>query len=328
MQVMTSQRPRVWLVFVVAMLYPLLRFSAWTPNPALLVMTQAVAYAVSVYLIYGICTLTSTGRNYAATALTTLSLGLAFLLSPQEVRLAAVVSVSMVTLVPAICGYLYANNYSKQTIFFFGALAIAFLCVFYLLPQWQQINAVMRDLGETALRNLEQQTALSGVSIDTADALIRQFRRIVDVSLRLLPATLVLGNFAQLAVGLLLFLVTVARNNEQESVPSLWDWRVPFGSLVILIAAALMRLIGTETLTYIGDNVLAVLAVVYSVAGFALSGYLMRFFGLPWYVRAAFYILVILSGLVGFLTMTLLGIIDSFTDWRSRIAPAGKRLEE
>jgi uncharacterized protein YybS (DUF2232 family) len=84
-------------------------------------------------------------------------------------------------------------------------------------------------------------------------------------------------------------------------------------------------LVGGETIQLVADNVLAILAVYYSIAGLTLIEYYMNKLSLPPLLRISFYLMLFVTQFFSFLaaaalfvTLILLGFVDSFADWRSK----------
>ena len=90
----------------------------------------------------------------------------------------------------------------------------------------------------------------------------------------------------------------------------------PFALTTVVIAAALGRILGGPTLQLIADNMFMALAICYCVGGLSVLAYAANRLKLPIVVRILFYIAMLLTGLIGFSLVVLLGFFDSFADWR------------
>ena len=75
-------------------------------------------------------------------------------------------------------------------------------------------------------------------------------------------------------------------------------------------------MVGGETITLVADNVLLAMSIYYCVGGLALLAHGLKRFKLPLFVKVMFYIMLTLSGVLGYIVIVLVGFIDSFADWR------------
>jgi len=72
------------------------------------------------------------------------------------------------------------------------------------------------------------------------------------------------------------------------------------------------------TAAVIVDNLLLLLSVFYCVTGLALIEFWFRRLRLPGLLRIVMYLLLLPAGFFGYLTLALVGFVDSFFDWRHR----------
>ena len=93
-------------------------------------------------------------------------------------------------------------------------------------------------------------------------------------------------------------------------------WKMPFAVMVVLIVAILMRLLGSETLKLTADNIVAFLALFYSITGLALIEFYLRKFNFSTALKIIFYIVFFMSQFIGLFVAAFLGFVDSFVDWR------------
>ena len=93
-------------------------------------------------------------------------------------------------------------------------------------------------------------------------------------------------------------------------------WKVPFSVTPVFLVAAVGRLAGGDIITLVADNVLLVLSIYYCVGGLALLEYGLKRFKMPMFVKIVFYIMLTLSGVLGYVAIVLVGFVDSFADWR------------
>ncbi|MDD4051784.1 MAG: DUF2232 domain-containing protein, partial [candidate division Zixibacteria bacterium] len=64
------------------------------------------------------------------------------------------------------------------------------------------------------------------------------------------------------------------------------------------------------------DNVLLILALAYAVCGLALMEHLLRRLQMPRFVKIVFYVGLLLMQIPGLIIMALVGLFDSYFDFR------------
>lgn len=201
---------------------------------------------------------------------------------------------------------------------FAGALAVIAGSLLWVIPNLQ----VMTLLQQEQFAQLQEQwKGLLGAAVGSQverEALLEQLKLVSKGVIRLLPATLVLSWLVQYLIGLLLFLRATELLGMRRPVQPFAGWHLPFWLNGVLIIAALGRLLGTEQVAYWADNLLAVLAVVYSVGGLSIGEFFMRRFRFGLFMKGAIYLMLFLSGLVGCLLLIALGFFDSALNWRNR----------
>jgi uncharacterized protein YybS (DUF2232 family) len=176
------------------------------------------------------------------------------------------------------------------------------------------------------LPQLESIYRTAGMSPEATQDSLAEFERAWGVLVRLIPALTILGVLAEFSLGFLLFAHVVDRRFPWlEFRRSFRSMRVPFALTPVVAVTIVVRMIGNDAMRLAADNILAILAVYYSVAGLALVEYYMKKFALSIWLRICFYVLLTLTPFMAprpltaaavFGTLMLLGFIDSFTDWR------------
>jgi len=128
----------------------------------------------------------------------------------------------------------------------------------------------------------------------------------------------VMSAITQYSLGFAWFAGRVARERGTESpVASFPSWRAPrFFALVTILALGL-RLFSGEVGIMVADNLLAAVSVVYAITGLALFEYYLRRFRIKPVLKVVFYLLLVPTGLVGYLALALFGLTNSIYDWRS-----------
>jgi uncharacterized protein YybS (DUF2232 family) len=183
--------------------------------------------------------------------------------------------------------------------------------------QWGQLMTIFGTVGQETIESLTGNLIAFGYHPDAAKAYADQMTGVVDIMARLVPAATIINMVAQFSIGFVWFLARgVPAEKSATLLAPFTRWRVPFALTTVVIAAALGRILGGETVRLIADNLFLALAICYCVGGLALIAYAAQRLHLPLVVKILFYIAMLLSGVIGFSLVVLLGFFDSFADWR------------
>ncbi|MDZ4723689.1 MAG: DUF2232 domain-containing protein [candidate division Zixibacteria bacterium] len=311
-----------WPILIALVLYPLVRFLLFNNSTeiGLVFFGQSAAYVIGTYLFYGIPLIVWDNRLLWVLSVGALSVALSAIVVGQEGMISALAASGMIVIAGVVAGRLYAAGWTRTGTYIGGLVIVALCSLVWLAPQWTKLTEAMKGMSEGMILDIKAGLLTSGYTMDAANGMVKQMQSISSIGIRLLPATTVLSAVAQYSLGFFLFLMRAPRAATERSVPqSITFVRVPFWVMPLLIIAISVRLLAGEPLVTAADNLLAILAVFYSVAGLALTEFFMRMFRFAWYLKFGFYVMMFFSGLIGFLMASLVGLIDSFADWRGRI---------
>jgi uncharacterized protein YybS (DUF2232 family) len=93
-------------------------------------------------------------------------------------------------------------------------------------------------------------------------------------------------------------------------------WKLPEKLLYLAGVVFLIRLVGSGPFEIAADNVILVLAFIYSVTGLALIEHQLRRLKLPVMIRVVFYLGLLLLQLPGLIMTAIAGLFDSHFDFR------------
>jgi hypothetical protein len=145
---------------------------------------------------------------------------------------------------------------------------------------------------------------------------------------RLVPAMTLMDLVVQFSIGFLWFLWRgLAAERSATLLRPMAQWKVPFALTPLVVAATLGRLLGNDTVILVADNVIMALSLFYCLGGLALITHVLNRLKMPLIVRILFYVMLTLTGLLGYLFTVLLGFLDSFADWR-KISPRSIELDK
>ncbi len=249
-------------------------------------------------------------RNYLFLAVATFgSLFLTILMYGTDIL---IISMWAKAIIPgALLGYLIASGMSIQRVFVLSILSITAVV---LILFWQEKTAIFQALDKT---QSWIESGLAGTS-NQAGEMIELMRRTVMVIKRLMPAFMVLSVVSQLFVGWVLMVIFLKAIGEFfPGFVNFYYWKMPDYYLYIIGLAVMIRLIGGELLTVVADNIILFIGFFYAAFGFALFEYYLKKIKLSLFLRVLFYIGFIFLQLPGLILAAVVGLFDSYFDFRN-----------
>ncbi|UCD93485.1 MAG: DUF2232 domain-containing protein, partial [Candidatus Zixiibacteriota bacterium] len=104
-----------------------------------------------------------------------------------------------------------------------------------------------------------------------------------------------------------------------EFFPSLGNfvhWKMPYYYVYITGALILLRLVGTELIRVFADNGILYIGFFYAVFGFSVIDYYLKKIRLSLFLKILFYIGFVFLQLPGLLLAAMIGLFDSYFDFR------------
>ncbi len=280
-------------------------------------LASVTAYLLTIYVYYGIARLAYHRCTYLLWAGTVTALIAGYFVSGLSNTWLLLTGWGMLLLAGAATGQLIRAGYLSGQVYVIGAAVVIVFFGLQSMPMWSEFHKAAPQFAEAFVEQSEQFLLGLGYSPETIRSNLDQSKRAFDVLIRLFPAATVLGALLQFSIGYLAFVLWVDRRERSRDcyVPIVF-WKVPFGFTPVLVFAVLTRLLGGESLRMVADNVLAILATYYCVAGLALIEYYLKKFRVSKLLKVFFYILLFLTQMAGFFVVALVGFVDSFADWR------------
>ncbi len=213
--------------------------------------------------------------------------------------------------IPAMLfGILISEGVNSGRAFMLATLTVAAVALALFLAERQLIFAgfdqaekwIQSGLGTTAQNNQKiDEMFLSGLSILK----------------RLLPAVLALSFIFQLFLGWLAVLIYMREIEEfMPPLQQFYFWKMPeyviFGTGVFFMA----RLLGPELVKITADNLIFFIGFFYAVCGFSLFEFYLKKLRLSLFLRILFYIGILLLHIPGLILAALVGLFDSYFDFR------------
>lgn len=290
----------------------------------LALLAAPVAFFVVIYLHYGVARLTFrdqhlwvVGGAAVGVSVTLFALG--------GVRTEIALTGWLLALVAGVAsGHLARRGIRTRSIYITAALLTMALALAHFYPLWQVIVSAAPEMAVAMTESARRSVALYGGSPEQVHLIGEQVRRMLTVLFRLVPGEMALSAVTQFSIGFLLFVRWLDRHHlAPPRYERFMFWKAPFGLTPALIGLIALRLTGGEVLRIAADNALLVLGVFYMVTGLAIIEYWLRKRHLSTLMRITAYVALIVIPLTSLImsiiiggAVSLLGFIDSFTDWR------------
>ena len=286
-------------------------------NTLLVLLVNIVLYFLVISLYFGVSLLAYHRRNYLLWGSGLVAFITGYLGSGLTNIWMLITGLSMILFASAIVGRLSYKQTPQLKIYIISLLAVVVFAVGFYAPVWGDLMKSIGRWSELFLVETRQNLAAMGYSAESIADSISSTKKVFSLIVHLTPTFLVLGSVMQFSIGYVIFLAYIDRkySGRKRLYPFLY-WKMPFGIMPVLTAALLMRFFGSEVVARIADNILAFLSVYYSITGLALIEFYLREFKFSKFLRVFFYISLFLTQFIGFFVAALLGLIDSFIDWR------------
>ena len=179
------------------------------------------------------------------------------------------------------------------------------------------LNEMMDGLGKTLTTLLETNLKTQGYSPETITETLDKVTGGMTLVKRLLPGIMILSGLGQLFIGFVAVdLYYTRRDKYFPGFGPFAYWKMPEGLVYLLGLTLAIRLTMHGPGLAVVDNVLLILALAYSLCGLALIEHLLRRLQLPLLVKIIFYLGLLLMQIPGMIVTALLGLFDSYFDFR------------
>lgn len=178
-----------------------------------------------------------------------------------------------------------------------------------------------RDLFYAALNQtdefLESGIAWGSLSEARAEEVRSMMQAFIMLVKRLMPSLMALSGVAQLFVAwVALIILSRSLNEYAPSFRSFLYWKMPEYYVYGVGVFLLLRLVGTESMKIVADNVILFIGFFYAVFGFSVLEYYLKKIRLSLFLRILFYIGILLLQVPGLILAAVIGFIDSYFDFR------------
>jgi hypothetical protein len=310
---------RRWLPHGVIVLLAPLKYGLALNTGSLLLslLVLIVAYLLTVYLYRVVIESALSGPHWPLWAATGAAMIAGGVTCPPEQLVSMLANTLMLSGSAIVVAWRLKQGDSSVRLFAWGAFIVLAGGTAMFAAQWSQQMDLLVVLGQESAETFRRSLATMGYHPEAADAYAAQFAGIIESAARVVPATTLMNLVAQFTIGFLWFLgrgLPVERS--ATMLRPVAQWKVPFALTPLVVAAALGRLLGNDMVVLVADNVILALSLFYCVGGLALTTHVLNRFKAPLLIRILFYVMLTLTGVLGYLLTVLLGFIDSFADWR------------
>jgi uncharacterized protein YybS (DUF2232 family) len=295
------------------------------PNLAAM-LVSTVLYFAAIYFFFGIAELACERRTYLLWITAVAAYVIGFSVAGLSFVWPMLTGCSMFLFGGVIVGRLCDRGQRPGRVYILGAAAVLLFFSAQFASLWGFLMDQTRAAVPQVMGEWEAMLRSMGATPEYLQDSLTQAEKIFAILVRLIPALTLLGALVEFSLGFLVFAYVINRRRPWlDFWPPFSRWRVPFGFTPVVAVTVLARLLGNDTTQLVADNILAVLAVYYSVAGLALIEYYMNKLALPRLMKPFVYVLLTLTPFIGPRPLTaaavlgvmiLLGFVDSFTDWR------------
>ncbi len=211
----------------------------------------------------------------------------------------------------ALLGYLIASGMAVSRVFLVSIISIATIVLILFL---QEKTAIFQAL-DKALVWIEN--GLAGTPNQGIE-MIEVMRKTVAVIKRLMPAIMILSVITQLFVGWVLLVIFLKAIGEFfPGFVNFYYWKMPDFYLPVIGIVMIIRLLGGDLLQVVADNLILFIGFFYAAFGFALFEYYLKKIKLSLFLRVLFYIGFIFLQLPGLILAAVVGLFDSYFDFRN-----------
>jgi hypothetical protein len=316
---------RLWPVLVGLAALPIALYGLpeWSGNLVLGSLGVIVAYLLGIYLYKAVAARALIGGLQIIIPVAGAAAVLAAQIGPPEMFLTSMIHCAIIPLAAGLVGYRARTDTRALRLYLLGAAVVTLGGIAMYAPIWSGFVEMARLALDSFLVDARRQLPVMGLSeVEIEEGLI-MIERYWSGLIRIIPAMSVMSLITPYTVGFLWFMVRAySPDTPPLRLEPFTRWKVPFWPMPVLIVLVLGRLLGGETLVLAADNLLFVLSIYYCVGGLALIQSLLDRLKLPLFVKVVFYIMMTLTGVLGYALIVILGFIDSFADWRKVSAPS------
>lgn len=308
------------------LVYSVLAFGNWLEQSVILItiVVAPITYLLMMYLYYGIAKLAFNKQYLILGSGIILAMILGSLIIESSQMAYVFTGWGVLLSAGYLAGLMTQRGHRSRKVYVFSIMVLIVFVVLNYFSIWQDLSRSSAESIQKLLAQVEGQFAIVGGSPESNRMVMELYHKLLVIVFRLMPAIVILSTAVQFSVGYMLFTRWIDKHH--LTTPR-WEpfiyWQMPFGFIPVVIVFIAARLIGGDFIQLASDNALAILAVFYSLAGLSLLEFMLRKLRFSNLMKVLFYIMLFFlplvnptSGIIMGAGISLLGFIDSFSDWR------------
>jgi hypothetical protein len=156
-----------------------------------------------------------------------------------------------------------------------------------------------------------------GDESSAGESLVADISGIFATIKRLVPSFMALSGVIQLFLGWLgLILLLRLTGQFFPALSSFIYWKMPYNYIYMIGGLIMVRLFGTQSMKIMADNGILFIGFFYAVFGFSVFEYYLKKIRISPFLRVLFYIGFVFLQLPGLILAALVGLFDSYFDFR------------
>lgn len=300
-------------------IFTLLSFGVINDNTDLgiVMFLNILLYFLVIFLYFGIALLAYNHRNNLLWSAGIAAFVIGYLFSGMNNLWQLLTGWSMILFASAIVGRLTFKKTTQLKVYIISMAAVMFFAISLYSPLWSAFMELAGDWSLTFFEDNRQALIAMGYSASEVAESISNIKKVTATVIYLIPSLTVMGAVMQFSIGYVAFLYYLDKKHpEQKRLAPFTHWKVPFAVIPVLLTALVIRFVGSDFVTQIADNVIAIIALYYSITGLSLIEFYIQKFRISRILKIIFYISLFFTQFVGFFAAALLGFIDCFANWR------------
>ena len=218
---------------------------------------------------------------------------------------------------PLVLGWMLNRGFGAGRSFTLAAFCLMVASLILYQQYGSDLVKVIEQMRLWVTGTLNSLFSAKGVDQATMDAAADSVTQSFYYIKRLLPGLLILSGLTQLFVAFVLVEIYYTRRDSYFPGfgPYIY-WKLPEKLLYSLAMALVVRLVFDGAWQQAADNALFMLIIFYAVGGLSLIEYLLRKLQMPLYIKIFVYLGLVVFHLPGLIVATLIGLFDSYFDYR------------
>lgn len=314
---------RGYLTVAVMLVYSLAVFGLQiTRSGSVALLISSGIYVMTIYLFYGIARMAFEGKTFLLWGGALAAVIIGYLTAGLDNMWHLITTWGLLLAGGALAGRLNNSPLRQRDIYMIGLGGVLVIGLFQTYPLWSEMTQLMRDNSALVIDDMRQSLAAMSYSQELISDNLAFFERMMEIMIRLLPASMILGLMLQFSIGYIFLLRHIDRQHLYATrLQPFVSWKMPFALTPIVIVTILIRILSSDTGQIIADNLLALLSVYYCLAGVAVVEFYLGRLKVATWLKLIFFLFLALTHFVGYFVTVLMGFVDSFADWRK--SPAG-----